>query len=107
MQVTSNHGDFRESFSRYDPLALIGPAEFAALIGITVGAFRQRDMLGEFPPAVMRGNRCVRWRVSDVREWLQGLQPQEKRHVAKLDGNGMPKPRRGRKRQSAELTALA
>jgi len=105
MPVTSNHSDFRESFSRYDPLVLIGPAEFAALIGITVGAFRQRDMLGEFPQAVMRQNRCVRWRVSDVREWLHGLTPQDKRHVAKVDVNGVPKPRRGRKRQSAELTA--
>ncbi|MGF6755263.1 helix-turn-helix transcriptional regulator [Paraburkholderia sp. GAS42] len=105
MQAISNHADFRERFSKYDPEALIGPAEFAALIAITVSAFRQRDILGEFPPAVMRGNRCVRWRVSDVREWLRGLKPQDKRHVAKVDVNGTPKPRRGRKRQSAELMA--
>jgi len=105
MQATPYHADFRESFSRYDPIALIGPAEFAALIGITVNAFRQRDFLGEFPQPVMRGNRCVRWRVADVREWLQGLQPQQKRSVAKVDANGISKPRRGRKRQSAELTA--
>jgi predicted DNA-binding transcriptional regulator AlpA len=103
MPVTSNDNDFREGSLQNHPLRLIGPTEFAALIGITVGAFRQRDMRGEFPPAVMRKNRCVRWRFKDVCEWLQGLQPQEKRPAGNLDGNGKPKPRRGRKRQSTEI----
>jgi predicted DNA-binding transcriptional regulator AlpA len=98
--VTSSDSDFREGSLQNHPLRLIGPAEFAALIGITLGAFRTRDMRGEFPPPIMRKNRCVRWRFKDVCEWLQGLQPQEKRP------NGKPKPRRGRKRQSTSIEMM-
>lgn len=65
--------DFRVLFAQLDPSALISPKEFACLLGITPGAFYQRNMQGEFPRPAMSRNRCVRWRAADVREWLNGL----------------------------------
>ncbi|MFM0531732.1 helix-turn-helix transcriptional regulator [Paraburkholderia strydomiana] len=65
--------DFRVTFGQLDPSALISPKEFACLLGITPGAFYQRNMQGEFPRPAMNRNRCVRWRAADVREWLNGL----------------------------------
>lgn len=65
--------DFRVLFAQLDPSALISPKEFACLLGITPGAFYQRNMHGEFPRPAMSRNRCVRWRAADVREWLNGL----------------------------------
>jgi predicted DNA-binding transcriptional regulator AlpA len=78
--------DFRVLFARLDPSALISPKEFACLLGITPGAFYQRNMHGEFPRPAMKRNRCVRWRAADVRIWLNDLNA-----VA---------PRRGRRRKS-------
>lgn len=46
--------DFRVVFANFDSCALISPAEFASLLGITTNAFYQRDMRGEFPRPVMR-----------------------------------------------------
>jgi predicted DNA-binding transcriptional regulator AlpA len=67
------NSDFRVTFGLLDQSALISPKEFACLLGITPGAFYQRNMQGEFPlPAISR-NRCVRWRAGDVRDWLNGL----------------------------------
>ncbi|MFP3586198.1 AlpA family phage regulatory protein [Paraburkholderia sp. SIMBA_055] len=71
--------DFRVLFAQFDPSALISPKEFACLLGITPGAFYQRNMQGEFPRPAMSRNRCVRWRAADVREWLNGLNTVAKR----------------------------
>jgi predicted DNA-binding transcriptional regulator AlpA len=71
--------DFRVLFAQLDPSALISPKEFACLLGITPGAFYQRNMQGEFPRPAMSRNRCVRWRAADVREWLNGLNTVEQR----------------------------
>lgn len=75
MAVDENHvtEDFRVTFARLDPSALISPKEFACLLGIKPGAFYQRNTQGEFPRPAMSRNRCVRWRAGDVREWLNGL----------------------------------
>jgi predicted DNA-binding transcriptional regulator AlpA len=78
--------DFRVLFAQLDPSALISPKEFACLLGITPGAFYQRNMQGEFPCPAMNGNRCVRWRAADVRTWLNDLNAST--------------PRRGRRRKS-------
>lgn len=106
MHANSNEGnnDFRALFAKFDPLALISPTEFATLLGITTNAFYQRDGRGEFPRAVIRKNRCVRWRAADVREWLQTLVPQE---PARLDvlAEGSNTPRRGRPRKSIDANA--
>ncbi|MCP1174484.1 helix-turn-helix transcriptional regulator [Ralstonia chuxiongensis] len=106
MRANSSEGntDFRALFAKFDPLALISPTEFATLLGITTNAFYQRDGRGEFPRAVIRKNRCVRWRAVDVREWLQTLVPQEpaRRDVPAADFNA---PRRGRPRKSIDVIA--
>lgn len=73
IEETSSVSDFRVLFAQLDPSALISPKEFACLLGITPGAFYQRNMQGEFPRPAMSRNRCVRWRAADVREWLNGL----------------------------------
>ncbi|MGF6858180.1 putative DNA-binding transcriptional regulator AlpA [Paraburkholderia sp. CI3] len=78
--------DFRVIFGQLDPSALISPREFACLLGITPGAFYQRNMLGEFPRPAMSRNRYVRWRAADVRAWLNDL--------------NAAAPRRGRRRKS-------
>jgi len=65
--------DFRVTFGQLDPSALISPKEFACLLGITPGAFYQRNMQGEFPRPAMNRHRCVRWRAGDVRDWLDNL----------------------------------
>ncbi|WP_408174302.1 helix-turn-helix transcriptional regulator [Paraburkholderia strydomiana] len=73
IEETGSASDFRVTFAQLDPSALISPKEFACLLGITPGAFYQRNMQGEFPRPAMSRNRCVRWRAADVREWLNGL----------------------------------
>ncbi|WP_250514264.1 AlpA family phage regulatory protein [Caballeronia sp. INDeC2] len=88
IEETGSASDFRVTFAQLDPCALISPKEFACLLGITPGAFYQRNMQGEFPRPAMSRNRCVRWRAADVREWLNGLNT-----IAK---------RRGRRRRSVE-----
>jgi predicted DNA-binding transcriptional regulator AlpA len=73
IEETGFSTDFRVRFAQFDSSALISPKEFASLLGITPGAFYQRNMHGEFPRPAMSRNRCVRWRTADVREWLNGL----------------------------------
>lgn len=96
--------DFRVVFAQMDSCALIKPAEFATLFGITTNAFYQRDVRGEFPSPVMRKNRCVRWRAQDVRDWLQKLVPQEpaQREAAPTNRKEFDGPRRGRRRKTVE-----
>lgn len=79
IEETGLASDFRVTFAQLDPSALISPKEFACLLGITPGAFYQRNMQGEFPRPAMSRNRCVRWRAADVREWLNGLNTVTKR----------------------------
>ena len=66
--------DFRAVFCELDPAVLITADEFAALMCITRAAFDFRLHIGKVPNPVIRENRCVRWRVSDVREWLEAMQ---------------------------------
>ncbi|KIP18593.1 hypothetical protein KTF23_27600 [Burkholderia multivorans] len=98
LQQREKDVDFRVVFANFDACALISPAEFASLLGITTNAFYQRDMRGEFPPPVMRQNRYVRWRTADVRGWLNGLTVNH----AVLTEQGMDTPRRGRRRKAIE-----
>jgi predicted DNA-binding transcriptional regulator AlpA len=65
--------DFRVTFARLDPSALISPKEFACLLGIKQGAFYERNSKGKLPQPAMTEHRCVRWRAGDVREWLNSL----------------------------------
>lgn len=65
--------DFRVTFARLDPSALISPKEFACLLGIKLGAFYERNSKGKLPRPAMAKHRCVRWRAGEVREWLNEL----------------------------------
>ena len=102
-EVSVAESDFRVVFARMDSCALIKPAEFATLLGITTNAFYQRDVRGEFPKPVMRKNRGVRWRAQDGRDWLQRLVAQEvvPREAAPTSG-----PRRGRRRKDHQVSGI-
>ncbi|WP_407510318.1 helix-turn-helix transcriptional regulator [Ralstonia sp. GP101] len=92
--------DFRSAFAHFDPTALITPAEFADLLGISPNALYHRSGLGELPQPAIRKHRCVRWRVSDVREWLKRLSPKED---SSAEGQHPRGPRRGRRRHAVEM----
>lgn len=66
--------DFRAVFFELDPVVLITADEFAALLRVTRASFDFRLHIGKIPDPVIRENRCVRWRVSDVRNWLKAMQ---------------------------------
>jgi hypothetical protein len=66
--------DFRGLFWDLDPAAMITGDEFAALMCVTRAAFDFRLHVGKIIDPVIRENRCVRWRVSDVRAFLENLQ---------------------------------
>ncbi|HDR9496358.1 helix-turn-helix transcriptional regulator [Burkholderia stabilis] len=80
--------DFRVKFNVMAESALITPAEFAALMGLSRSSFYQRRYKGDLPDPVIAENRCLRWRVRDVRAWLGALYAAE------------PIVRRGRPRNS-------
>ncbi|MGM3274262.1 MULTISPECIES: helix-turn-helix transcriptional regulator [unclassified Ralstonia] len=102
MQMKPNiaETDFRSAFAHFDPTALITPAEFADLLGISPNALYHRSGLGELPQPAIRKHRCVRWRVSDVREWLKRLSPKED---SSAEGQHPRGPRRGRRRHAVEM----
>ncbi len=51
------------------PDALLTIDTVAATTGLSHRSIYRLAQRGELPPAV-RGNRCTRWRASDVRAWL-------------------------------------
>lgn len=92
--------DFRVAFAQMDGAALLTPDEFGELIGKTRNAIYHilcRDPAA-LPTPVFRQNRYVRWRASDVRDWIKNLPSAQPREIAE-------KPRRGRPRQ-AEQNAI-
>jgi predicted DNA-binding transcriptional regulator AlpA len=70
---SQNQQDFRAVFRALDPAALITAGEFAALLCVNAASIEYRLKVGRIPRPVVRENRCVRWRVSDVREWLEAM----------------------------------
>ncbi|WP_092969843.1 AlpA family transcriptional regulator [Ralstonia sp. NFACC01] len=89
--------DFRVAFAQMDGAALLTPDEFGELIGKTRNAIYHilcRDPAA-LPTPVFRQNRYVRWRASDVRDWIKNLPTTQPREIA-------DKPRRGRPRQAAQ-----
>jgi len=72
--TNQNVRDFRVLFWDLDPAAMITGDEFAALMCITRAAFDFRLHVGKIVDPVVRENRCVRWRVSDVRGFLENMQ---------------------------------
>jgi predicted DNA-binding transcriptional regulator AlpA len=102
--------DFRAVFYELDPAVLITADEFSALMCITRAAFNFRLHIGKVPDPVIRANQCVRWRVSDVREWLEAMPPVPAdpgrvlgvRAQRILDRESAGSPRRGRTRRVAD-----
>ena len=102
--------DFRAVFYELDPAVLITANEFAALMCITRAAFDFRLHIGKVPDPVIRENRCVRWRVCDVREWFEALKQVpgdpdrllggRAQRILAREAAGLP--RRGRPRPAAD-----
>lgn len=67
--------DFRVKFNAMAASALITPAEFAELLVVSMNAFYLRRWKGELPDPAVTQNRYLRWRVGDVRVWLDALCP--------------------------------
>lgn len=51
-------------------VALIGAPPIAAAADMSVSSWLEMVRSGEAPQPVLRGNRCTRWRLADVRAWL-------------------------------------
>jgi hypothetical protein len=102
--------DFRSLFWELDPAAMITGDEFAALMCITRAAFDFRLHVGKIVDPVIRENRCVRWRVSDVRAFLENMLKVPADDGRMLGGRAQRilareaagLPRRGRPRSAAE-----
>jgi len=105
--------DFRALFWNLDPAAMITGDEFAALMCITRAAFDFRLHVGKIVDPVIRENRCVRWRVSDVRAFLESMQKVPADPARVLGGRAQRLlvreaaglPRRGRRRREVSETA--
>lgn len=106
----SEHGkprDFRAIFWTLDPAAMITGDEFAELMCITRSAFDFRLQMGKIIDPVIRENRCIRFRVGDVRSFLENLQQipadpdraPSKRAQRILAREAAGLPRRGRPRR--------
>lgn len=47
-------------------------SEVAALLGYCENTVRRMYANGELPPPVSNGNRRLRWRTADIKEWIAG-----------------------------------
>lgn len=110
---TQEQRDFRALFWDLDPAAMITGDEFAALMCITRAAFDFRLHVGKIVDPVIRESRCVRWRVSDVRAFLESMQKVPVDPARVLGGRAQRVlvreaaglPRRGRPRREVSETA--
>lgn len=53
-----------------DDVRLLRDREVAELIGLDRRTFRRYVASGEAPQPIRLGRRATRWRLSDIREWL-------------------------------------
>jgi predicted DNA-binding transcriptional regulator AlpA len=82
--------DFRIMFRSLDPDAVIDAEEFSQLLRINRQGIYHRLHKKELVAPVIHRNRLVRWRVSDVRDFLRGLAEVRK---VKPDGKRVGRPR--------------
>ena len=107
--VKQKEREFRVQLYELGPGILITAAQFAELLCITHSAFNARYHAGKVPDPVIREPRFVRWRVSDVRVWLESLEQVSADHNRVLLGRAQRilardiagLPRRGRPRREA------
>ncbi|WP_186198070.1 helix-turn-helix transcriptional regulator [Burkholderia gladioli] len=65
--------DFRVTFAKMDPQAVIGREELASLLNRSVGAISLLAHRGRLPQTAFPGERKAVWFVEDIREWLAGV----------------------------------
>lgn len=53
--------------------ALIDGPQCAAAAGCSISEWRERVRTGEAPAPVMRTTRCTRWRIVDIKTYLEGI----------------------------------
>lgn len=66
--------DFRVTFAKMDPQAVIDREELAILLNRSVGAISLLAHRGRLPQTAFPGERKAVWFVSDIREWLSKVQ---------------------------------
>ncbi|WP_186059701.1 helix-turn-helix transcriptional regulator [Burkholderia gladioli] len=65
--------DFRVTFAKMDPQAVIGREELASLLNRSVGAISLLAHRGRLPQTAFPGERKAVWFVADIREWLASV----------------------------------
>ena len=65
--------DFRESFEKMAPQAVLNRQELAVLLSTTVGAVSQMAYRGELPPNAFPHKRRACWFVADIKQWLSAF----------------------------------
>lgn len=72
-QATPNRGAARNPqplSAAQDPDALLKVPTVVHLVGLSESSLRRRIAAGTFPGFIKLGQRCTRFRASDVRAWL-------------------------------------
>jgi hypothetical protein len=91
--------DFRQTFERMAPQAIINRDELAALLATTVGAVTQMAYRGELPATAFPAKRRACWFVSDIRTWLDdAATKRNNKQIAMNEGSA--RPRIGRPRHA-------
>jgi predicted DNA-binding transcriptional regulator AlpA len=91
--MKKNAEDFRVVFAHMDRSSLLTADELGALMGKSRNALyhmlcREPDGL---PKPVFRQNRYVRWRVGDVRDWINKLPQAALREIGGKGRRGRPR----------------
>jgi hypothetical protein len=77
--------DFRQTFARMAPQAIVTRDELAALLATTVGAITQMAYRGELPRTAFPDKRRACWFAGDIRQWLDSV-------AADREGGAMTQP---------------
>jgi prophage regulatory protein len=72
IKSTVAHAD-QKSEQRVSDDALLRIRDLSKLVGLSAGSIYRKIGEGGFPKPLRIGERSVRWRVGDVRAWLNGL----------------------------------
>ncbi|GGC84740.1 hypothetical protein GCM10011396_35090 [Undibacterium terreum] len=94
--------DFRQTFSKLAPQAIVSRSELAILLSTTEGAISQMAYRGELPITAFPSKRRACWFASDIRQWLDSLA--NNRHRKTTLDEKSPVKAIGRPRFSTDLT---
>lgn len=93
--------DFRQTFARMAPQAIVTREELASLLATTVGALAQMAYRGELPQTAFPAKRRACWFAGDIRQWLDDIAARRPVGSISPDMASIPevaKPRIGRPR---------